>query len=324
MKKILILICAALIGLPEIVRASSGCAYPSSHDVWANKLAGDFLTVTDVNQFRCAIEKLESGPLRPNKGGVPYGFLGDGDTGMDSATTDQIDFLTGGVSRLVLTAFGRLSLTSTSSDVGFFVSHPASTLAQHFQAFNTINSRHIIMRAGAHADGEYNAMTASGDNQIIYDAGSANTGALVLIQNGNLGRGMRIQEDGSVTIGHRVSTGSSGGDMVLTNDNSYRFLNAAGTTSADFHVHGNSSNHMVFGVPTAANVFSWAFAGTSRFQVVEQNAGAGLLFLQESSNDHSNPAANQAVIYLRDNGGGKSELMARFGTGIPVLIAVEP
>jgi hypothetical protein len=39
--------------------ASTGCSYPGSLDSWTDKIAGDFLTVAEVNQFRCAIEQTQ-------------------------------------------------------------------------------------------------------------------------------------------------------------------------------------------------------------------------------------------------------------------------
>lgn len=40
--------------------ASTGCNYPTSLDSWTDKIAGDQLTVADVNQFRCAIEQVQA------------------------------------------------------------------------------------------------------------------------------------------------------------------------------------------------------------------------------------------------------------------------
>jgi hypothetical protein len=85
--------------------ASTGCGYPASLDTWSDKVAGDFWTVADVNQARCAIEKLESGPLRPNKVGVAgpaFSFQGDTDTGVDSTAADTLDLITGGASRATI------------------------------------------------------------------------------------------------------------------------------------------------------------------------------------------------------------------------------
>lgn len=100
---------AILLGPLAYLGASTGCNYPTSLDSWSNKIAGDSLTVSDVNQFRCAIEKLQSGPLRPSKGSASapaYSFQGDTDTGLDSLAADQLNFATGGTERVRITNSG--------------------------------------------------------------------------------------------------------------------------------------------------------------------------------------------------------------------------
>ncbi len=69
--------------LASRLTASTGCNYPSSLDSWSDKVAGDFWTVADVNQARCAIEKLES-TVRPTQ----YGG-----TGADFSATAQGNIL---------------------------------------------------------------------------------------------------------------------------------------------------------------------------------------------------------------------------------------
>lgn len=51
--------------------------------------------------------------------------------------------------------------------------------------------------------------------------------------------------------------------------------------------------------------------------------GAGRVQLVEG-NDPNAPAANQCVLYARDNGAGKTQLMARFNTGAIQQVAIEP
>jgi hypothetical protein len=83
--------------------ASTGCGYPASLDSWTDKSTGDFLTVADVNQFRCGIEKLMTGPIRPNKGSASapaYSFQGDTSTGFDSLAANTGSFMTAGVERI--------------------------------------------------------------------------------------------------------------------------------------------------------------------------------------------------------------------------------
>lgn len=55
----------------------------------------------------------------------------------------------------------------------------------------------------------------------------------------------------------------------------------------------------------------------------EANGGMFLQFV-EGSTDVAAPAANRGTLYLRDSGGGKSQLVIRFNTGAVQVIATEP
>ncbi len=59
---------------PAAGMASTGCNYTSSLDSWSDKVAGDFWTVADVNQLRCAVEKLESTVRSTQYGGTGADF----------------------------------------------------------------------------------------------------------------------------------------------------------------------------------------------------------------------------------------------------------
>lgn len=121
MRKFLALFLTALIALPPITAiASTGCNYPTSLDTFSNFVTGDSLTPTALNTRSCAIEKLESGPLRPNKGsaGAPsYAFINDDNTGVTSLADNQLDLVTAGVSRLSISSVGTVS-TSAAFQVG--------------------------------------------------------------------------------------------------------------------------------------------------------------------------------------------------------------
>ena len=97
--------------------AATGCSYPSSLDTWANKASGDNLTQGDLNSRTCAIEKLESGPIRPSKAAAcsapSYSFQGDSNTGIDSLAADQVDVCAGGSS---VAKFGAAGLTGLTLD----------------------------------------------------------------------------------------------------------------------------------------------------------------------------------------------------------------
>lgn len=46
--------------------------------------------------------------------------------------------------------------------------------------------------------------------------------------------------------------------------------------------------------------------------------------LTEQGADASAPATNNAIIYVKDNGGGKTQLVVRFPTGAVQTLATEP
>lgn len=50
--------------------------------------------------------------------------------------------------------------------------------------------------------------------------------------------------------------------------------------------------------------------------------GGDILFTERA--DPAAPAANKAVLYSKDNGGGKTQIVARFPTGAVQVIATEP
>lgn len=123
--------------------------------------------------------------------------------------------------------------------------------------------------------------------------------------------------------GHGVITGANAHDVVMKNAGAYRFLNAAGTTSANFGVVGDASNHMIHGVPAATNLYGFQFAGTTRLLLQEENSGAGIHLNSESSAAHAAPATGGLVLFLKANG-GKTTLYGRFATGAIVPVIVEP
>lgn len=271
MKKVIIAAVAILFAGPHVVFGSSGCQYPTSLDSWADKIAGDFLTIADVNQFRCAVEKVQAGPLRPNDGSaaVPaYAFRTSAGAGMYLSAANQVDFVTNSASRWRIDSSGHLrAVDDNTYDIG---------------ASGSLRPRNL------------------------YVAGTA-----VIA--------------GRIRMGHDAVAGSGSNDIVLKNSASVRFLNAAGATATRFQIGGTASDNMQFEVPAVTNTYDFAFGGpNSQFRIVHQNDSAGLLFATEATSEHNNPAANSGVVYLRDNGSGKSQLVVRFGTGIPVVIATEP
>jgi hypothetical protein len=118
-----------------------------------------------------------------------------------------------------------------------------------------------------------------------------------------------------------------------------------------YNTYTDASNYERFSMKWEANVFKFgndnAGAGSS-FRNIEfyrggskmitlttnvQIDGGSLeltspftpwLVIPEDSTPPTSGTANRAIIFAEDNGSGKTRLMARFGTGAAVQIAIEP
>jgi hypothetical protein len=135
---------------------------------------------------------------------------------------------------------------------------------------------------------------------------------------------MSVSSTGVFCLKNNVTTtGAAGGDTILANNTTHRWMNAAGSTSANFGIKGDTSDHIFYDVPTNSR-HTFAVAGTPMVQINTSATGPGLTLLAESSTDHGNPVANAAVLYLTDNGAGKTQLKVRFATGAAVVIATQP
>lgn len=128
---------------------------------------------------------------------------------------------------------------------------------------------------------------------------------------------------GRFLVGTTLTTGSFSGDVVVTNGGAFRFVNTGGTTSTNFGMMTNASNDIGLHVGAVTNAIGFNFAGNNRVYFKEENSGAGLVFVTESSADHAAPSTNQVVIYVKEDS-GKTKLFARFATGAVQVIAAEP
>lgn len=160
------------------------------------------------------------------------------------------------------------------------------------------------------------AVTAIGATFSSNTAGETNSTAK-MIQ-------IRNDEKNFMLLGHNVQTGASDSDLVLKNSSGVRSVNNAGTTSANYQIRSSTGDSWIYGVPSSTAEHIFAFAGTNRMQFEEENGAAVIRILGEVSSDPGNPAANQARLYLKDNGSGKTQLMVRFGTGASQVLATEP
>lgn len=125
-------------------------------------------------------------------------------------------------------------------------------------------------------------------------------------------------------LGHTQGTGASSSDLVMKNTGFLRSLNNAGTTSNNYFIRSSSTDGWVFSTPVTSSSYSFGWAGTTRMELEEINGAFVLRMLGEVSVVPGNPAANQGRMFLQDNGGGKTQLMIRFGTGAAQIIATEP
>jgi len=202
MKKIGIALILFLIFYPfSLARAASGCTYPGTLDSYVDKLAGDFLTIADVNNRSCAIEKLETGPLRPNDGSVSapaYAFRSSASTGM---------FYSPGTTTLALS-------------IG---NAPVATFLKTGTAVNYINFT-------ASPTGTGPSMVSTGtDTNIALTLDTKGTGNLALAVGGSIKQ--TIDSSGRILVGTAITSGSGAGDIILASQHSLRSVNNAGSTT---------------------------------------------------------------------------------------------
>ena len=116
--------------------------------------------------------------------------------------------------------------------------------------------------------------------------------------------------------------GSSAGDVVMFNTGRYAFVINAGGTSANYGILSSVGDDITYAVPAATDVHAFSWAASTRLQLAEENGGARIEFITESSSDHAAPAANRAVIYTKDVS-GDTAVTARFNSGDALVIAQE-
>ena len=128
----------------------------------------------------------------------------------------------------------------------------------------------------------------------------------------------------SVHIGNSLLTGAGSGDLVMANNKNIRWINAAGTTSANTGIELDELDNLLLKVPATTDTMAMQWAGTTTAVFQKVNSGIGIAFIGESSSDHAAPGGTGCVLYLTDAGGGKTQLMARFPSGAAQQVAVEP
>lgn len=182
------------------------------------------------------------------------------------------------------------------------------------------------------ADGTGGA-TAQGSSVTISDTGVIVTGdgsaAAPIIQlgsvagNGLFGDSSRLaaiagnQGDAVFRVG-TTGEGTGGVGLYISN-NQVIELNLGGfTQAANRPINWSNSNTAV---STKDTGLSRAAAGIVK--ITNGSTGAGLLQFEETT-DPTAPAANNAILYAKDNGAGKTQIVARFPTGAIQVLATEP
>lgn len=136
-------------------------------------------------------------------------------------------------------------------------------------------------------------LTISSTGNIVLDPGDSVGTDLVEIS-GDLSAG-----DGTFLGNVSATDVSAGGDLTVGGASTFTgLLTALGAISG------------------ATSISTGTFSGTNF-------TASGFMTMVEIA-DPANPAANSGRIYVRDNGGGKSQLCVVFGSGAPIVIATEP
>jgi hypothetical protein len=88
-------------------------------------------------------------------------------------------------------------------------------------------------------------------------------------------------------------------------------------------------HYLGFKVTSGGNVGIGTTSPASKLHVGNDANNTGYITLEELGTqaapvDPPAPVANKAVLYLKDNGSGKTRLMVRFSTGSPIQLAIQP
>jgi hypothetical protein len=102
----------------------------------------------------------------------------------------------------------------------------------------------------------------------------------------------------------------------MANAKFIRWNNTAGTSNAKTGIRLASGDNIEYHVPATTDLHRFVFDNTVKLDITQENSGPGILFRGESSADHAAPAANNAVIYTKDDGAGNTELYWRNSTGV--------
>ncbi len=143
----------------------------------------------------------------------------------------------------------------------------------------------------------------------------------------------------------QLSVGKTGGITVATTSYQVPAIGTASNTGIFFYsgslwniAAGSNtlqSSTTTLDIPLAA-AFGWASLGVSGHDTTLWRSAAGVIHVGAATSSSggalqfmeqtapSAPAANYVRVYAQDNGAGKTQLMALFGSGAAQQIAIEP
>lgn len=185
----------------------------------------------------------------------------------------------------------------------------------------------VVSQVGPHAIGGATVASTTlslyGTSRALHFPGtvpeiSVGSTALVFVNNAGTIERMRLTNGGILALGTTVTTGALVGETVIVHAAFHNAVNNAGTGMLPLigSIGGGDD------IQVASGLVNINFGGaTTRF--FPENTVHGLE-MTEMTADATAPAANKARLYVRDNGGGKTQLIVRFTTGAVQVIATEP
>jgi len=160
------------------------------------------------------------------------------------------------------------------------------------------------------------------DGATIQNSGViiTDTNAITGVEGGGYPNTPGIQFEGGTILNTRAIDGelnisdSSGSNAVSVSTANQTFV-----VGAAFQIGIASTGHPAASTPD----IGLSRPASGILKLTNGSTGGGQLQMQETTTP-SAPAANNGILYLEDDGGGKTRLMIRFSTGAAQQIAIEP
>lgn len=173
------------------------------------------------------------------------------------------------------------------------------------------------------ASGFANGMWSANENGSKVALGSTNPTNTFLIPNATYLASLTTAAVEKKLIGIDASN-----VIVIAGDGTTTYTGGSmfiGTADALFSSKLCIPNTSHYGAQNAAATDSFNLIGSdSSDNVVVNSQKHGLIVYGTEITDQAAPAANNGVMYFRDNGAGKTQLVVRFNTGAIQVIAAEP